>query len=73
MWTKQDLKKETTCSLLPAKQEAARSELTRSQVTLIVWKHCGVLLRVPIGQDIVVIGNGVVVVLLKGVLPNRPE
>ncbi len=38
-----------------------------------VWKHSGVLLRVPIGQDIVVIGNGLVVVLGQGGPAQSPR
>ncbi len=38
-----------------------------------VWKHSGVLLRVPIGQDVVVIGNGLVVVLGQGGPAQSPR
>jgi hypothetical protein len=58
--------------------QAALSEGTtvaafRAAGLAIVWKHCGVLLRVPIGQDVFVIGNGVVVALGQGGLSQSPQ
>jgi hypothetical protein len=54
-------------------QQAASRKEKKNATGLFVWKHSGVLLRVPIGQDVVVIGNGLVVVLGQGGPAQSPR